>query len=1158
LWQSRKTRTSIFISYAHADASEVAARLWQDLSREGFDVWFDRRRIAGGASWTTEIETALDGCDILLALLTAGSYASDLCRAEQLRGLRKGKRVIPLLVQPASEIPLHLESKNYQVFTGTKAYTDQLAILIGDIGRGASGVELKEDFRRTYVTAPPLPRNYVPRTEAITGLVSVLITDNVGPTIALTALEGMGGIGKTVLAQALCHEEAVQQAFPDGLVWVTLGKESARILKDQLREIGKALGDDLAGYDTETGCINSYRSIIRRKAALIVVDDVWKPSDLEPFRADSRRSRLLFTTRDSTIAAAVGAEEIITSLLTDEQARNVLARWCGLEPKEFPPEAEEIIRECGRLPLAVAMIGAMLHRKPLEYWTIVRDLLRTADLARISAQFPDYPHTDMLRVIQVSIEALAPRERERYIALAVLLDDMPATPVVQQTLWNASELDALQTAERFVSLSLAQRDTNHGGIRLHDLQLDYVRSQTPDPEALEVIHGAMRLSSTVILKDPSQFASQLTGRLLPHGRNPAIRCFTTHLARAAPRPWIRLLRSTLDPPGTGLIRTLEGHTAMVLRVLATPDGQRMVSGSADHTILVWDWETGRELHSLRGHTDGVGDLAVTSDGRLAVSGSWDKTLKLWDLKTGHEIRTLSGHSAAVHAVALTPDDRRVVSASRDRTLKLWDLETGREIRAFQGHGDSVENVAVMPDGRRVISGSADRTIRVWNLETGRAMNVLRDDSGRSRLAAFPDGVRAVSVAEGGKLKLWDPVTGREIRTLRGRSKGVSRVAIHPSGRQMLAGSDNTVKIWDLESGKEIRTLHGHFEAVNDVAVTRDGRYILAASSDHTAKVCYLQSGPILRLPQDHFDRVAEIAVSADGHSAVSGSGDKTLKIWNIAGPREKRTVRGHKEGVNSVTVTPDSRRIVSVSSDGSILITKLKSGRKLRRIERAHQFSAIWSVALSPDGRQAVTAAQDYTVKVWDLERTHVRAVLRGHFSAVRDVAVSPDSRFIVSASGDRTLKVWDFNTGRGVRTIPTPAQAAPEALALTADGNAICACEDGTLRIWELETGCLVQSLQAHSQRVESVALSHDDRLAASASRDRTIKIWNRGTNSMIASFSCDAPATCCAIAGSDIVLAGDAAGRVHFLKLEYADQQYRLPRHVRVLQMLQWLWRR
>lgn len=81
----------VFISYARQDAAQLAQRLQRDLSVQGFDAWLDTRRLAGGATWTVEIERAIDAAQVVLALMTPGSHVSEICRAEQLRSLRKGK-----------------------------------------------------------------------------------------------------------------------------------------------------------------------------------------------------------------------------------------------------------------------------------------------------------------------------------------------------------------------------------------------------------------------------------------------------------------------------------------------------------------------------------------------------------------------------------------------------------------------------------------------------------------------------------------------------------------------------------------------------------------------------------------------------------------------------------------------------------------------------------------------------------------------------------------------------------------------------------------------------------------------------------------------------------------------------------------------------------
>jgi WD40 repeat protein len=1129
----------VFISYARKDGAALAQRLQADLGAKGFDAWLDTQRIAGGASWTKEIEQALDACQVALALLTPGSYVSDICRAEQLRALRKGKRVIPLLAQPGSDIPLHLEAKNYRDFTGAKPYAAQFRLLLDDIRLGRGAVPLQPEFRTTYVTAPPLPRNYVARPDALANLRNALITDGSGPSIALTALEGMAGIGKTILAQALCHDEVVQQAFPDGIVWITVGREPRYSLVDRMNEVGTALKSRaVAKCKTELGCINRYRTVMHEKAALIVVDDVWHSGDIEPFRAESPRSRLLFTTRDASIAAAVGAEELIADLLTSAQSRELLARWCGLKPEDLPPEAEDVIHECGRLPLALAMIGALLRGKPYAFWKHVVNLLRHADLAKIKAQFPDYPHTDLLRAIHVSVDALGEKARQRYLGLAVLLEDMPIHPVIQQALWAADELEALDTAEQFVSLSLAQRVGDTGSIRLHDLQLDYLRAQYANLEALELIRGAVRLCSYVIERDPGQFASQVVGRLLPHQGLPAVQQFTNSLIRGAPRPWLRPLRAALSPPGSPLVCTLAGHSAAVYAAAMSRDGRRAVSASHDQTLKMWDLETGAKARTLAGHSGPVSAVAVSADGRRAVSASHDKTLKVWDLETGRELRTLAGHSLAVTGVAMSADGRRAVSASEDKTLKVWDLETGRKLRTLRGHSHGVHGVAMTVDGRRAVSASEDKTLKVWDLESGQELHTLAGHSGEVRgVAVSADGRRAVSASEDKTLKVWDLESGCELRTLVGHSRQVWGVAVSSDGRRAVSASwDSTLKVWDLESGCELRTLAGHAEEVYSVAVSADGRRAVSASEDKTLKVWDLESAREHRTLLGHSDGVNGVAASADGRRAVSASYDQTLKVWDLQSGRELGTLAGHTDTVWGVAISADGRRAVSASWDTTLKVWDLQSGREVRTL--TGHTDTVWGVAMSADGRRAVSASNDQTLMVWDLESGRkLRTLARGHLDQVNAVAMSADGRRAVSASDDDTLVVWDVERGRELRTLSGHSEPV-NAVAMSADGRrAVSASDDDTLKVWDLQSGRELRTLAGHSAIVLGVAISPDTHRAVSASYDQTLRVWDLQTGVLVTTFTCDAPAYCCAFAGARGIVAGDMFGRVHFLSLELKE---------------------
>ncbi|MDJ0845960.1 WD40 repeat domain-containing protein [Crocosphaera sp.] len=96
---------------------------------------------------------------------------------------------------------------------------------------------------------------------------------------------------------------------------------------------------------------------------------------------------------------------------------------------------------------------------------------------------------------------------------------------------------------------------------------------------------------------------------------------------------------TLTPPDTPLIRTLTGHRNSVLSVVVTADGNKIISGSEDKTIKVWDLHRGKELRTFTGHSNRVDSVVVTPDGNKIISGSWDETIKVWDLHTGNCLAT---------------------------------------------------------------------------------------------------------------------------------------------------------------------------------------------------------------------------------------------------------------------------------------------------------------------------------------------------------------------------------------------------------------------------------------------------------------------------------------------------------------------------------------
>jgi hypothetical protein len=163
------------------------------------------------------------------------------------------------------------------------------------------------------------------------------------------------------------------------------------------------------------------------------------------------------------------------------------------------------------------------------------------------------------------------------------------------------------------------------------------------------------------------------------------------------------------------IMTLRGHGDWISSTAFSPDGKRIVSGSGDKTIKLWDTETGDELMTLRGHEECVKSVALSPDGKRIVSGSDDKTVRIWDAGTGVELMTLRGHGRGINVAAFSPDGRCIVSGSADNTIKVWDAATGAEVMTLRGHVYGVSSVAFSPDGKRIVSGSVFERLGRTNL-----------------------------------------------------------------------------------------------------------------------------------------------------------------------------------------------------------------------------------------------------------------------------------------------------------------------------------------------------------------------------------------------------------------------------------------------------------
>jgi WD40 repeat protein len=272
------------------------------------------------------------------------------------------------------------------------------------------------------------------------------------------------------------------------------------------------------------------------------------------------------------------------------------------------------------------------------------------------------------------------------------------------------------------------------------------------------------------------------------------------------------------------VRPFLGHALGINHVAFSPDGKYALSASADRTLRLWDVETGREVRVFEGHTGWVRAAAFSPDGRFLVSGSADyrpekndrdHSLRLWDVNTGQELFRFEGETQSINGAVFTPDGRFVLTAGEWRCVLLWDVEQRKLLRRFATPESTPISIAVSPDGRMVATGHNARApqegeffdpdhsvVCLWDVETGQLIRKLRGHSAPVNAVAFsPDGRYVVSGSGG-----------------------------HHYAETYAAAKDNSLRLWDVTTGEEVwRAETG--ACINSVAFTPDGRHVVSGGGE---------------------------------------------------------------------------------------------------------------------------------------------------------------------------------------------------------------------------------------------------------------------------------------------------------------------------------------
>ncbi|CAG8441927.1 11864_t:CDS:2 [Diversispora eburnea] len=364
-----------------------------------------------------------------------------------------------------------------------------------------------------------------------------------------------------------------------------------------------------------------------------------------------------------------------------------------------------------------------------------------------------------------------------------------------------------------------------------------------------------------------------------------------------------------------------------------------------HFLMRQNWVHGRHKHiSFPGHVNNV-VTCLQFDSEKIISGSDDQCINVYETSTGRLINRLEGHDGGVWALQYV--DKTLVSGSTDRTVRVWDLERGICTHVFPGHTSTVrclqiimpkntnpnpnEPPVIEPPIPLIVTGSRDSTLKVWNLP-----NLKTDSQYQPTIPSSPSDNNQY------------PENPYLRHTLVGHTHSVRALA--GVGNTLVSGSyDCTVRVWNIWTGECLWRLIGHTQKVYSVVLDAKRKRCMSGSMDGTVKVWSLEDGTIVWTLEGHSSLVGLLDLSHD--YLVSAAADSSLRIWNPDDGTCKHVLTTHSGAITCFQ--HDENKVIS-GSDGTLRMWDVKTGRQLRDLLTG--LSGVWQVRF--DERRCVAAVQ--------------------------------------------------------------------------------------------------------------------------------------------------------------------------------------------------------
>jgi WD40 repeat protein len=571
--------------------------------------------------------------------------------------------------------------------------------------------------------------------------------------------------------------------------------------------------------------------------------------------------------------------------------------------------------------------------------------------------------------------------------------------------------------------------------------------------------------------------------------------------------------------GTGTRAVLNGHSHSVEAVAFSPDTKIAFSGScaqmdAEGTcrageLILWDMDALKEFLRWSGHSSWVTAVAVSQDGQTLISGAEDGSLILWN-RNGEQIGQLVGHSGSITGLAVVRATGSLLSGSADGSLILWDLKTRDRLINFDPVSSPITAIAVAADASKAVSGHEDGSLILWDLASPHYIFLKPQEARINAVALNSDGSR-IFLSLGGTgdlfIRMLDSENGAQLNE-HFISCATENFALSPNGSYALLSCQHLIIQWDIQNWRQTGSFWGHELYVNAITISQDGRLALSGARDGTVRVWNLGDQFDFQIITIPADGPISIDISSDGKYLLlddaSKNGSTQPALWDILQSKVVRTYSGFNGGAGpgSVAISPDDQYVAIagiVKDTPIVMVWELESGDLQCRITAYDAMGR--SVAFSPDSQYLLAGSQDPIAQtgqliLWNIQTCQSVRQFDTH-EDVAGIAFSADGTRAITGAGyyGRAI-LWDVGTGKEIKRFTYPFKGGP---ALGVDfgpgESSIIGSGDADLYLWDAESGEIIRRYAGLSPWPWTLDLSSDYKYVISGGQDGNLILWDFAT---------------------------------------------------------------